>query len=47
MKIDRNKKKKRKQKEKSTLEAEILSIMEKSLKQALDLALDELFKEWK
>ncbi len=32
MKIDRNKKKKRKQKEKSTLEAEILSIMEKSLK---------------
>ena len=32
MKIDRNKKKKRKQKEKSTLEAEILSIMEKNLK---------------
>ena len=32
MKIDGNKKKKRKQKEKSTLEAEILSIMEKSLK---------------
>lgn len=32
MRIDRNKKKKRKQKEKSTLEAEILSIMEKSLK---------------
>lgn len=38
------KKKKRKQ---STLENEIFSIMEKSLKTALDVALDDIFKEWK
>lgn len=41
---DRDKKKKKKQ---STLEAEIFSIMEKSLKSALDVALDDIFKEWK
>ena len=43
-KDDRDKKKKKKQ---STLEAEIFSIMEKSLKSALDVALDDIFKEWK
>lgn len=41
---DRDKKKKKKQ---STLEAEIFSIMEKSLKTALDVALDEILKDWK
>lgn len=43
-KNDRDKKKKKKQ---STLEAEIFSIMEKSLKSALDMALDDIMKEWK
>lgn len=43
-KDDRDKKKKKKQ---STLEAEIFSIMEKSLKSALDMALDDIMKEWK
>ncbi len=37
----------KKKKKKSVLEAEILSIMEKSLKTALDMAFDEIFKDWK
>ena len=41
---DREKKKKKKQ---SILEAEIMSIMQKSLKTALDLALDDLLKDFK
>ncbi len=41
---DKEKKKKRKQ---SILEAEIMSIMEKSMKTALDKALDDIFKDWK
>ena len=41
---DREKKKKKKQ---SILEAEIMRIMEKSLKTAIDLALDDIFKDWK
>ena len=41
---DREKKKKKKQ---SILEAEIMSIMQKSLKTALNLALDDIFKDWK
>ena len=41
---DREKKKKKKQ---STLEAQIFSIMEKSLKTAVDMALDDIFKDWK
>ena len=36
-----------KKKKKSVLEAEILSFMQKSMKTALDLALDDLFKDWK
>lgn len=36
-----------KEKKKSVLEAEIMSIMEKSLKTALDKALDDIFKDWK
>ena len=34
-------------KKQSILEAEIMSIMEKSLKTALDKALDDIFKDWK
>ena len=41
---DREKKKKKKQ---SILEADIMRIMEKSLKTALDLALDDILKDFK
>ena len=43
-KKDREKEKKRKQ---SILQVEVMKIMEKSLKTALDLALDDIFKDWK
>lgn len=43
-KKDREKEKKRKQ---SILEREIMSIMSKSLKTALDMALDDLLKDFK
>ena len=43
-KEDREKKKK---KEKSILEAEIFAIMERSLKQAMDMAIADIFKDWK
>ena len=43
-KKDREKDKKKKQ---SVLEAEIMRIMEKSLKTAFDKAMDEIFKDWK
>ena len=43
-KKDKDKKKK---KEQSVLEAEMFSIMEKSLKTAMDMALDEILKDWK
>ena len=38
---------KKKKKKKSVLEAELLSFMQKSMKTALDLALDDLFRDWK
>ena len=41
---DKEKKKKKKQ---SILEAEIMRIMQKSLKTALDLALDDILKDFK
>ena len=41
---DKDKKKKKKQ---SILEAEILRIMQKSLKTALDMALDDILKDFK
>ena len=44
---DKEKKKKKKKKKQSILEAEIMRIMEKSLKTAIDLALDDIFKDWK
>ena len=40
---DRDKKKKKK----STLEPEVFSIVEKSLKTALDKSLDDILKDWK
>ena len=43
---DREKEKKKKKKQ-SILEAEIMSIVEKSMKGALDKALDDIFKDWK
>ena len=36
-----------KDKKKSILEAEVMSIIEKSMKAALDKALDDIFKDWK
>ena len=44
---DKKKDKDKKKKKKSVLEAEILSFMQKGMKTALDLALDDLFKDWK
>ena len=41
---DKEKKKKKKQ---SILEAEIMRIMQKSLKSAIDLALDDILKDFK
>ena len=41
------KKEKDKKKKKSVMEAEIMRFMEKSMKTALDLALDDLFRDWK
>lgn len=41
---DKDKKKKKKQ---SILEAEIMKIMEKSLKTAIDRALDDILKDFK
>ena len=41
---ERDKKKKKKQ---SVLEAEVVSILEKGLKTAVDMALDDIFKDWK
>ena len=38
---------KKKKKKKSILEAEILAFMRKSMKSAIDLALNDIFKEWK
>ena len=42
-----NSKEKKKKKKQSVLEAEIMRIMEKSLKKTLDLALDEILKNFK
>ena len=44
---DRKKDKEKKKKKKSVMEAEIMRFMEKSMKTALDLALDDIFKDWK
>ena len=44
---NKKKDKDKKKKKKSVLEAEILSFMQKSMKTALDLALDDIFKDFK
>ena len=41
--MDKDKKKKKK----SIIEAEIMAILQKSMRTALDMALDELLKDWK
>ena len=46
-KSDDREKEKRKKKKQSILEAEVMRIMEKSLKTALDKALDDVLKDWK
>lgn len=38
---------KKNKKKKKVVESEILAFMQKSMKTALDMALDEIFKEWK
>jgi len=38
---------KKKKKRESILEAEIMKIMEKSMKTALEKAVDDIFKDWK
>ena len=44
---EKKKDKDKKKKKKSVLESEILSFMQKSMKTALDLALDDIFKDFK
>ena len=39
--------KKKRKKRQSVLEAEIMVILRKSMKAALDAALDDIFKDWK
>ena len=39
--------KKKEKKKKSILEAEIMAILQKSMRTALDMALDDIFKDWK
>ena len=42
-----DKKSKDKKKKQSVLETEIFRFMEKSLKSAMEVALDDIFKDWK
>ena len=44
---DKRKDKGKKKKKNSVMEAEIMRFMEKSMKTALDLALDDIFKDWR
>ena len=37
----------KKKKKKSIIEAEIMAILQKSMRTALNMALDELLKDWK
>ena len=39
--------KEKKKKKTSIIEAEIMAILQKSMRTALDMALDELLKDWK
>ena len=44
---DTKKNQEKKKKQESWLEQQIIAIMEKSMKQALDMAIDDLLKDWK
>ena len=44
---DKKKDKEKKKKKKSVIESEIMQFMHKSMKTALDLALEDIFKDWK
>ena len=44
---EKEKKKKDKKKQQSILEKEIMNIVEKGMKAALDRAIDDLLKDWK
>lgn len=44
---EKEQKKKKKKQQQSILEKEIMSIMSKSMKAALDMAIDDLLKDWK
>ena len=48
MRIDssRDRDKKKKKKKQPSIEAEILAIIEKSLKATLDVAMEDIFKDW-
>lgn len=41
------KKEKRRKKQQSTMEKEIMRLLDKSVKVAVDMALKDIFKEWK
>ena len=45
--MNSQKDRKKKKKKQNVLESEIMSLMQKSMKTALDMALDDIFKEWK
>lgn len=45
--MSQKEKDRKKKKRKSILEAEIMSIMQKSLKTAIDMALDDILKDFK
>ena len=45
--MSNQKDKDKKKKKKSVLEAEVMSLMQKSLRAALEMALDDIFKDWK
>ncbi len=47
MKSQKDKEKDKKKKKRSVLEAEVMAILQKSMKTALDMALDDIFKDWK
>lgn len=44
---DTKKDQEKKKKQESWLEQQIIAIMEKCMKQALDMAIDDLLKDWK
>lgn len=44
---EKERKKKKKKQQQSILEKEIMRIMEKGMKAALDRAIDDLLKDWK